>query len=120
MIMMGLVTHLALTEFLQSEHVSAVRRVLRGREDEGENEIAICLLDRVAYLDRIPLQFELVTIQLDMQDQVFVLIAFAIDEETALGIPFAELHLKYFHGLSQRDHLKIMGAGHADSPPRWQ
>jgi hypothetical protein len=74
----------------------------------------------VAHLDRIPLQFELVTVYIDMQVQVFILIAFAINEEMALGIPFAELRLKYFHGLSQRDHLKIMGAGHTDSPPHWQ
>src|SRR5712692_8840953 len=52
MIMMGFATRLSLT----------VRRVLRGIEDKGENEIPTCLLDSVAHLNRIPFQFELVAV----------------------------------------------------------
>jgi hypothetical protein len=99
-------------------HISVVRRILRGREDEGENEIPTCLLDYVAHLSRIPLQFELVTVHIDIQIQVFILIAFTINEETALGVPFAEFYLKHLYGLPQRDRLKVTGAGHANSPPR--
>jgi hypothetical protein len=81
---------------LPTGYPSAARGILGGGKDEGENKIPTRLLHRVAHLDRIPLQFELVTVYVDIQVQVFILIAFAVNEKTALLIPFAELCLSYY------------------------
>jgi len=49
----------------------------------------------VAHLNRIPFQFELVAVHIDIQVKVFILITFTINEETALGVSFTEFRLKH-------------------------
>ncbi len=93
--------------------------MLDSRKNEGKNKIPRSLLDRVADLNSVPLQFELVSIHVHVQIKIFIFVPLAIDEKTALRISFAEFDLEHIHSLSQRDRLKVMDAGHEGIPLLW-
>ena len=91
--------------------------MLSRRKDEGQNKISCRLLNHMAYLHRVSLQLELVAINIDVQVEIFILVAFAIQEKATLWVPLAELGLEQLYGLFQRDRSQIMDAGHEDILP---
>jgi hypothetical protein len=75
--------------------------MLGSRKNEGKNKIPCRLLNLMTNLDSVPFEFELVTIYVNVQVKVFILVPFPIDEKTALWITFAKLGLEHLDSLSE-------------------
>jgi len=88
--------------------------MLGSRKNEGKNKIPSRLLDRVADLNSVPLQFELVSIHVHVQVKILILIALTVNEKTALRISFAEFDFEHIYSLSQRNRLKVMSSRHKE------